>query len=562
MAEILRARANLQLPGMPDAGGSVYAAPTVPVRPLPPGARFDETKAQRAIEFFQLLKHVDGQYYDQPFVLLPWQRQIIRDVYGTVRPDGTRWYRYVYLSTAKKNGKSEIDAGAALYHTFADGEKNGEIYGCAGDRKQASIVFQTALKMVEMVPALKKRAKIKESTKEIVDKTSGSVYTAVSSEAYSKHGFKVSACVFDELHDQPNRELWDVMTYGSGASRLQPIWWVTTTAGDDPDRQSIGWEVHEKALQIMSGDVIDPTWYVVVYSYEGDDIYNESNWYAANPSLGVSKSLDTMRENAATAKYMPSQEKLFRWLDLNQWVTTKLSSWLPLELFDQTVGGWSLAEQKGKDCFLGQDMSTTTDLSSLCALWPPQGAQRDWRCAWWSWIPKESMVERIQEDHLDYARYEAAGWVNTTEGNTIDHWAILEWVKQLAQEYRIIELVGDPAFATMLLQAEMKAGINVVTLQGTFANLTDPINQVETLARSGQLTHERNLLARWTWGNASLATNGSGLRKLVKEHKGKSVVRTKRIDPIMALVLAMGRARFYESKVDLGEAVRSKEFGF
>ena len=126
---------------------------------------FSEAHDQREVRFFEMLRHTDGQFYNQPFTLLPWQKQIIRDVYGTLKEDGTRQYKYVYLEIPKKNGKSELAAGAALYHLFADGEMKGEIYGCAADRGQASIVYQVARDMIDLVPALSKRAKITDSSK-------------------------------------------------------------------------------------------------------------------------------------------------------------------------------------------------------------------------------------------------------------------------------------------------------------------------------------------------------------------------------------------------------------
>ena len=140
----------------------------------------------------------------------------------------------------------------------------------------------------------------------------------VSSEAYTKHGLNMSACIFDELHAQPNRDLWDVMTFGAGDARLQPIWWIITTAGDDPDRVSVGWEQHEYAERILAGDIIDPTWYVVIFGYQGEDIYNEANWSVANPSLGQTIKIESVRESAEKAKTKPADERLFRWLRLNQ----------------------------------------------------------------------------------------------------------------------------------------------------------------------------------------------------------------------------------------------------
>lgn len=522
---------------------------------------FCEAKADRAVQFFEMLKHTKGRFAGQPFTLLPWERQIIRDVYGTLKENGARQYKYVYVEIPKKNGKSELAAGAALYQLFADGEINGEIYGCAADRDQASLVFNVAVDMIKKTPALAKRAKILESTHKIIDKVSGSIYKAESAEAYTKHGLNLSACIFDELHAQPNRELWDVMTFGAGDARWQPIWWIITTAGDDPDRVSIGWEQHEYAVKVTAGEIIDPTWYVAIYGYEGEDIYNEDNWALANPSLGHTITIESMREAAARARSKPADERLFRWLRLDQWITSKLTTWLPLDLYDQTVGDWDECDQEGKDCYLGLDLSTTTDLSAIAPIFPPQVSQLDWRVLWDAWIPKENMIERIRSDRVPYDLWAKDGWVIPTEGNVIDYVAIKERILALSKRYKIIEVVADPAFATMLLQELQDAGLNVVTVPQTFVNLTDPMNQVETLLKSGKMTHLADPVARWAFGNTSIAKNGSGLIKYVKETRGKSVIRTKRIDPMAAMITAMCRARFYKGRVDMSAEILSDDWG-
>jgi phage terminase large subunit-like protein len=561
---------------------------------------FSEKHAAWAVKFFESLVHTDGEFYNQPFVLLPWQKQIIRDVYGTLKPDGTRQYQYVYLEIPKKNGKSELAAGAALYHTFADREMKGEIYGCAVDRGQADIVYQVARDMVELHPVLSKRAKITDSGKQIYDPKTKSLYKVLSADAFRKHGFKVSACIFDELHAQPNRKLWDVMTFEAGASRKQPIWWIITTAGEDPDRVSICWEQHEYALQVLAarngtGDPAadDPIWYPVIFGYDGEDIYNEANWFKANPSLGTAKSLESMRDAARTAKKKPENERLFRWLDLNQWITTKLTTWLPLELFDKTIGSWNRADLLGKDCFLGMDLSSTTDLTAICALFPPQGTQYDWRAFWHCWIPGDALQERVEKDHVPYDKWAEAGHVTVTEGDVVDYTKVEATILEIKKFYNVIELPADRAFAAMLLQRLEQQQMLCVDVPQTFKVLTSPMNLIQVLLKiaakqqdddleqlkadlaqalgmpalnavllRGGLTHENSQVARWCFGNASKATNGNAEIKLVKEHKGRSVDRTKRIDLMTALVNAMARAQFYQPKVDLTAAIMSDDFGF
>lgn len=559
---------------------------------------FDQAKADRALKFWGSMKHTKGKFYGQPFYLLDWQYPIIRDVYGTVKEDGTRLIQFVYVEVAKKNGKSELVAPAALYHTFGDGERNGEIYGCAADRSQASLVFDVAVDMIDQVPALKKRTRLTLSQKMIKDKVSGSVYKVVSAESYNKHGLNLSACVFDELHAQPTRGLWDVMTFGAGDAREQPIWWIITTAGDDADRVSIGWEIHEKAMAILAGEVVDPTWYVVRYGYDGDDIYNEENWAKANPSLGVTISLDKVRVAAERAKTNPADERLFRWLRLNQWPTFKLTSWLPLELFDRTVGAWSRDEQLGRECYLGLDLSSTTDLTSLAVMFPPQGQQLDWRTFWHCWLPKIGIEARVKNDKIPYDKWAEAGYLTLTEGDVIDYTVIFNTILELAKFHRIVEVCSDRAMAAMLIQMLEQKGFVCVDIPQTFQGLSDPMNQIEAFLRRqagldltpdpspeqeggegvsaetdvipvapevdllvGKMTHEFNPLVRWCFGNTSIAKNGQGYIKFVKQTKGKSVDRTRRIDPIAAWTDAMARARFYTGTVDLSAEILSEDWG-
>lgn len=523
---------------------------------------FDQAKAEYVKRFFENLKHTKGKFYGQPFLLLDWQDSIIRDVYGTVTDRGLRQYQYIYVELPKKQGKSELAAGAALYHTFADGEKNGEVYGCAAEKEQASIIFDVAVEMIDQSPTLQKRTKLNLSKKRITDKITGTYYQVLSAEAYTKHGINASAVIFDELHAQPSRDLWDVMTFGAGDARSEPIWIILTTAGDDPDRVSIGWEKHDYAASIIAGDRADPSWYPVIFSYDGDDIYNEENWYKANPSLGLTIDIDKVRAAAITAQQSKANERLFRWLRLNQWITTKLTNWLPVDLFDATVGDWQRTDLIGRDCYVGLDLSSTTDLTATCLIFPPQGDQLDWRVIWDCWIPENGMKERIRSDKVKYDEWARDGWVIPTRGDVVDYNRVEDEIKAYNILYNVKELPADKTFATMLLQRlEQNQGMICVDVPQHYSELTDPMNLIEVLLSERKMTHEANPVARWCFGNTSIATNGNAQKKFVKEHKGKSVVRTKRIDLTAAWVIGMARAKTYVGKVDLSAAILAEEWG-
>jgi phage terminase large subunit-like protein len=528
---------------------------------------FDKEKAERAIRIIECLK-LTGDFHGQAFKLMEWQRKIISDVYGTMNERGLRQYQHCYLEVPKKNAKSQLGSAIAIFHLFNKEEPNGQIVVCAGDREQAEKdIYDPLVEMIEQDDALKKQVRITDSRKEIYNKITGSLLKVISAESYTKHGWNISCVIFDELHVQPSRDLYDVMTHGAGMARRQPIWWVLTTAGDDPDRVSVAWEVHEIAEGVIkareggdkSKDI--PTWYPVIYSYQGEDIFNEENWKKSNPALGITFPIEVMRIMADEARVNPSKERLFRWLNLSQWLTYKLTGWLPIDLWDATIAkDWTRGDLIGEECYVGGDFSTTTDLSGTCLIFPPQEKHKDWRVIWDCWIPEENMKERIKEDHVPYDKWAAEGWIIPTPGNQIDYDKIEERFKDYLKIYKVKEMGADISFATMLIQHIQNLGIAVVPIKSYYTELTDPLNNIEILLRSRLqdeqdkdiklpvLTHENNPVARWCFGNTSIARNGNDQIKFVKESKGKGLIRTKRIDLTAAWVYAMARAKFYESK--------------
>lgn len=214
-----------------------------------PTSHYDKKKADRAVTFIENLCHTKGKWAGTPFWLLPWQEQLIRDIFGIVKPDGNRQFRTVFVEICKKVGKSELAAAVALYLLYADNEPSAEVYGAAADRQQASIVFDVAKQMVEMSPALMKRSKLMGATKRIVNYGNAGYYQVLFAEVGGKHGFSVSGLVFDEIHTQPNRQLYDVLTKGSSDARQNPLHFIITIAGND--RHSIAYELHTKAVDIL-----------------------------------------------------------------------------------------------------------------------------------------------------------------------------------------------------------------------------------------------------------------------------------------------------------------------
>jgi phage terminase large subunit-like protein len=492
---------------------------------------FNTDSALRVINFIELLKHTKGKFHGKQFKLLNWQHEALWDVYGNLKDDGNRQYQFLYMEIPKKNGKTELAAGLGIYHTFADNEIKGEVYGCAADRAQASMAFDVAVDMIDQCPPLKKQCKYTASKKRLEDIRTGTIYQVLSAEAFTKHGLNSSAVIFDELHAQPNRELWDVMTFGAGDARAQPIWIVITTAGDDPDKVSIGYEIHEYARKIIDGEITDPRWYAKIYNAPVDaDIWSEDVWYKANPSLGQTIQIETVRQAAIAAKNDPAQEKLFRWLRLNQWVSLKTTSWLPLTLWDSSEGEWSRADLVGKKCYAGLDLSSTTDITAVALLFPPQDGIDEWRAIFEAWVPEENMKKRVREDHVPYDIWIKNKHMDVTPGDVIDYDFIKARILTLSEQYDIEAVGCDPWNATQLMIDLEKDGVNTIEVRQNMATMSPAMKFFESAIKSNNFTHENNPAARWCFGNITVYMDGN------ENMKPKKASRKERMDIIIALI--------------------------
>lgn len=505
---------------------------------------YDKDKADYTAEFIRNLKHTKGVWHGVPFDLLPWQEKIILDIFGTVKENGYRQYNTAYIEIPKKNGKSELAAGVGLYLTCGDNEWGAEVYGCASDRQQASIVFDVAVEMVDQCPALKKRVKLILSQKRLVYQPLNSFYQVLSAEAYTKHGLNVHGVVFDELHAQPNRGLYDVMTKGSGDARLQPLFFLITTAGDDPDRTSIGWEVHKKASDILDGTRIDPTFYPVIYGIgENEDWENEGNWKKVNPSLGHTITMEKIRSFYNDAKENPADEKTFRQLRLNQWVRFKTTKWVHLSKWLACITELLKPEVlKGRQCYGGLDLSSKLDITAFVLLFPPAVYDPKWRVLWRFWIPEENMRERIRRDNVPYDRWVREGYIKTTPGNVIDYDFIEAEIISLRDRYPILEIGYDPWNAVQTAIKLTDAGLTMAEVRQGYKTMSPAMKELEKLIEGRELDHGNNPVADWMFGNLEVKQDEN---ENVRPVKGK---KTERIDGIVALINALARAILHEDK--------------
>ena len=495
---------------------------------------FDEAKAQRAVEFIRCLKHTKGRWRGQAFDLLPWQETIIRDVFGTVKEDGFRQYNTAYVEIPKKNGKSELAAGVALYMTCGDNEWGAEVYGCASDRQQASIVFDVAVDMVEQCPALKKRIKPVMSVKRLVYKPTNSFYQVLSAEAYTKHGLNVHAVIFDELHSQPNRELFDVMTKGSGDARTQPLFFLITTAGTD--RHSVCFEQHQKAEDILCGRKADPTFYPVIYGAEDDaDWTSEEVWYRANPSLGHTIDIDKVRNACMSARDNPAEENIFRQLRLYQWVKQS-TRWMQMEKWDACAFPVDEGELLGRECYGGLDLSSSIDITAFVLVFPPRDDTEKYVFLPYFWIPEENMARRVRRDHVPYDVWEKQGFLETTEGDVIHYGFIESFIEDLGKRFHIKEIAFDRWGAVQMVQNLEGLGFTVVPFGQGFKDMSPPTKRLMELVLERNVAHGGHPVLRWMMDNIFVRTDPAGN---IKPDKEKS---TEKIDGAVAAVMALDRA--------------------
>lgn len=498
-----------------------------------PTSHYDKKKADRAVTFIENLCHTKGKWAGTPFWLLPWQEQLIRDIFGIVKPDGNRQFRTAFVEICKKVGKSELAAAVALYLLYADNEPSAEVYGAAADRQQASIVFDVAKQMVEMSPALMKRSKLMGATKRIVNYSNAGYYQVLSAEVGGKHGFSVSGLVFDEIHTQPNRQLYDVLTKGSSDARQNPLHFIITTAGND--RHSIAYELHTKAVDILEGRRVDPTFYPVVYGLKDDEDWeDEANWYKVNPSLGYTVDIERLRDAYREAKQNPADEITFKWLRCNMWVSSTVA-WIPDAIYMRGNEPIDMDALAGRDCYAGLDLSSTGDITALVLIFPPRDEEEKYVLLPYFWIPEETIPRRVKANSVPYDIWEKQGYIMSTEGNVIHYDFIEKFIMDLSEKYHILEIAVDRWNATQMIQNLEGEGFTIVPFGQGFSSMSAPTKEFYRLLMEGRIIHGGNPVLRWMAGNVVIDTDPAGNIKVTK------VKSKEKIDGIVAAIMALDR---------------------
>lgn len=497
-------------------------------------SKYSKAAADYAVDFIECLCHTKGTWAGRPFELIDWQERIIRDLFGVLKPNGYRQFNIAYIEIPKKMGKSELAAAIALLLCCGDGEERAEVYGCAADRQQAGIVFDVAADMIRMCPALAKRVKLLASTKRIVYLPTNSFYQVLSAEAYSKHGFNVHGVVFDELHSQPNRKLFDVMTKGSGDARMQPLYFLITTAGTDT--HSICYETHQKAMDILEGRKIDKIFYPVIYgAKESEDWTDPKVWKKANPSLGITVGIDKVQTACDSARQNPAEENAFRQLRLNQWVKQSIR-WMPMEKWDACGFPVHPEDLEGRVCYGGLDLSSTTDITAFVLVFPPEDEEDKYYVLPYFWIPEDNIDLRVRRDHVPYDVWQQQGFLEMTEGNVVHYGYIEKFIEKLGETYNIREIAFDRWGAVQMVQNLEGMGFTVVPFGQGFKDMSPPTKELMKLTLEKRMAHSGQPVLRWMMDNIFIKTDPAGN---IKPDKEKS---KEKIDGVVATIMALDRA--------------------
>jgi phage terminase large subunit-like protein len=499
---------------------------------------FDIDRANHAVGFIQeCCFHSKAEWAGKPFILEVWQDDIISAVFGWIRPDGkTRRFRTAYLEMPRKQGKSLLASAVAAYMLFADGENAPEVVSAAADKNQAALVFEATKSSIE---ASSFRPYCKIFRRSITPNTGG-IYKVLSADIPTKYGMSPSCIIFDELHTQPDRGLWDALKSGVSARR-QPLLFAITTAGHD--RHSLCAEQHIYAEKVLAGIIEDDSYFAAIYGAGKDDDWtSEEVWRKANPNLGISKRLDYMREACKEAQENPSALNSFLQFDLDVW-TAQAKMWMPMAKWD-ACGTVPVDPEalKGRACYGGLDLSTSLDISALALLFPEDGGGYSLLCRFW--VPEENIAKRARRDKVPYDVWVRQGLIRATQGDIIDYDVIRHDIVGLSEAYEIKELAYDRWNSSQIVSQLVGDGLTMVEFGQGFVSMASPTKRLMEIVLKKQLRHGNNAVLRWMASNVSVKTDAAANEKPDKARSQE------RIDGIVATVMALGRAEVHTPEDD------------
>ena len=485
-------------------------------------------EGQDIVDFISKLTHT-GDFNGRPFVLRGWQEQMIRPLFGCLRPDGRRRYTKAFWALPRKQGKTELAAAIVLYLLLGTGKRDQQIYSASGDHEQAALIYRAAATMVRNDPELEDVCTLYDGFKRIKCERLGSFYDALSSDAPTKHGKNPSAVIFDELHVFPNRALFDALTTGF-ATRLEPLTLMITTAGHD--RTSLCYEQWRYAEDVKAGIVDDPEFQAVIYAAGPDDDWTSpASWEKAMPALGDFCRREFIESECRRAQALPAYTNTFKQLYLNQW-TEVAERWLSLESWDACAGPIDLGQLRGRPCYAGLDMGISGDMCAFARVFLDPDGKLSIVVNYWA--PRDGSWKDEAKNRDRYALWSQLGFLKLTPGATADHQVIEDEILEINRTTPIRILKADRAYATQILSRLYNLhGLKVEGItQGPYT-MNEPTVRFQDRVLAGTIRHGGNPILAWNVQNAALSRTATGL-----VHLNKSSSR-ERIDGLAAVLNAM-----------------------
>jgi phage terminase large subunit-like protein len=468
------------------------------------------------------------------FHLLPFQRKLVANLLGWKHVDsGARVYRRCYLSTARKNGKTELTAALALLLLIDPGEMSPEIYAAAKAKDQATFLFAAASDMVANHDELRELLHVVPHKAEIHNPENGGLLKALSSEGRTKHGSNPSAVLIDEFHvwSSGERELYDALVSGT-AARKQPLVMFTTTAGIG--QETLCFREYSYAKGVQTGETRDASYLSAIYELPKDsDWKDESLWPLANPALGTIAQIGMLRQERDKAIAQSSERQKFKRLHLNMWTDT-MNQWIPIDKWNACAKDFDIRDLRDHPCYGGLDLGATRDLTCFALLWPVESKVY---VRVWFWIPEHGIQERSRRDGVPYSQWAEEGHIELTAGRDTDWSVAREHIKQLASEFTIEDIGADPYNARDTAHELERAGLTVTAVGQKHPDLNAPTRRFEELVIAGDFIHDGHPILKWNVVNCGISSDAEGRVKPTKLEKEFS----KRIDGVSACVVALDR---------------------
>ena len=501
---------------------------------LEQGCYFDEAKATHVRQFLaKFCRQSIGEFAGKPLELIPWQWEtLIAPLYGWRNADGTRRYRQCGVWIPKNNGKSTLCSGLSLYHLIADGEAGAQVVSIAATVEQAGIVFRGAADMVAQSPELDKLLWTRRNIKTIEYEKTRSTYKVMSGDrGGGKHGFSISCLIFDELAEQPDRELWDTMLHNVGKRRNSLLISISTSGFR---RESIGYEQYRYAEKVLSGEITDISFLPVIFAARPEQDWKDiETARACNPSWAITIDPVEVAGKIVEARNEPRKESAYKTLRLNLWCGAS-TTWLSAYAWQQCEDTLPEEELYGLDAWIGYDYGYKGDLASYCLIVPKDDkvylVPR-------FFCPIEGAERKERTDHVPYVQWSKTERYNMhlTQGNVIDPAYIRERIGADAKNFRIQEIGYDPTGLEESRQILEADGFAMVAVPQRAKYLGGAANYFERSVLNQTIKQPNNPVLSWCLENCATKETPDG----IFVYKGSG--ETQRIDGVIAALIGLSR---------------------